>query len=397
MRTELKTTIPAQIADLTNQIAELTQIREKFEADNAEAIEKVVKERVAAIETAPAPSDASIEEAVRVKVAAAEATFATERDAAIATAVASATASLQADLATVRAELATASSAAPTDSTNTEELNKVKADFETTKKLMEDEFEQVKGKLIEEAKAREKEITDRLTAEIKKAAESATGSAAPPVDVDALIKTKLDALEGQRAAEQKKAVDDAVAKTTQEQEELFNKKLVEAKASITKEAAMRTTLLTTKLKQMETKLKAATSGAAPASTAPASGLPAKPTPATSTPAASTSTGSPPAASNGQPATRGRGAARGAARGGRGGGNTGRGGGAAGSTTSTATPTTSATPATGLSLRGAATAQGGARPPGGVLGNLLSSALGGKRARDDDAAGDSPKKPKPGSG
>lgn len=394
MRTQLKTVIPAEIADLKNQIAELTQLREKFEADNAEAIEKVVKERVATLEAAPTPSDEAIEEQVKTKVAAAEATFTAERDAAIAAAVAAATSSLEADLATVRAELAAAASATPTaDSTTAEELNKVKSEFEATKKSMLAEFEQVKTKLSAEAKAREKEITDRLTAEVKKAAESSSGSA-PPVDVDALIKTKLDALEGQRAAAQKKAIEEAVAATVKEQEAITAKKLADAKTSLENEAKMRTTLLTTKLKNLETKLRAAQGGA------PASTLPAKPAPASASAsgpaAASTPAASPPASTNGAASTRGKGAARGGARGGRGGGaDAGRGGGAAGAG---ATSAAASTPAAGgppsLSLRGAA---GTPRTAGGVLGNLLAAGGVAKRPRegDDSTASDSPKKPKGG--
>lgn len=416
MRADLKVLRP-QLDQLNVQIAELTQLKEKFEADNVEAIEKVVQARVAAIETAPTPSDTAIEETVKAKVAAAEATFTAEREAAVATAVATATATLEADLAKVRAELATASSTpADAPAANTEELDKAKAEFEMSKQALVAEFEKVKTQLGEEAKVREKEITDRLTAEIKKAndaaaqAVSSSGSSAPApaVDVDALVHAKLDALEGQRAAAQQKAIEEAIAKTVKEQEALAAQKLVDAKASLENEAKMRTSLLTNKVKALETKLKAATGGAAPAA------LPSKPAANSASPPA---TGAPANGRTGRAAARAGAANRGAG----GGGAAGRAGGNAGSTPAAAAPVAAGglaarvgqtaptapattTPATAappsLSLRGAAGASPAARQPGGVLGGLLSSALGGsapKRAREEEggAAGDAAKRPKGG--
>ncbi|GAA5903057.1 hypothetical protein JCM5296_001724 [Sporobolomyces johnsonii] len=441
----------ARQAELEARQAELEALKASVAGDNVAAIEAAVQSRLAEVAPPPpAPTDEQIAEAAKEKVAAVEAKLTAERDAAIATAVQAATAQLEKDLEAARAELAKAAAAPAVAGSSEEELKKA---VETARKEMEAEFEKVKQTMAAESAKREQEIQERLSAEIKKLQEqaaSSSSSTAPPPDVDAIVKEKVAAIEKERSAVQQQAIDKAVNEALAKQKEANEQLLVQTKEQIEKQAAMKNNLLQKSVKGLRDKVAAlqaqvagaappaapgapgsqpppaagaaapqpaATSALVPAPTAapvpakasaptPAapSTLPIRPTPATANGGAQAPT---PAAA--QPSTEGagRGAAatvrgRGGARGrgvGRGGaaGGAGRGGKAAGSPPAT----TSAPPALGLSLRGAAA---GGR--GGVLGQILGAAGltqqpgAPKRARESDGdaggaggGGDQAKRPK----
>ncbi|KAK4051609.1 Protein mlp1 [Microbotryomycetes sp. JL201] len=407
---------PVAIQKLTDEHAEavkklneqIDELKKGVASDNSAAIEEIVQSRLAAIEK---PGDAEIETAVKARVAELETKLASERESAIAQAVAAATAPLNDELAKLRQQLVDAGTAA--SSSDSEALDKLKAEFEASKKKMEDEFEAVKTRLAEQAKEREAEFTAKLTKEVTKA--KAEAAAAVPAnsdqtpDVDALVKAKLDAAEAERAEVQRKAIEEAVAAAVKEQEDVSAAKVAESKKNMEKEAAMRTNLLSARIKKLENQLKEAkgeSTSNTPAGSGPntprASG---EPTSQGNAPAIVTSTNGGPAPTpasqgpgrGGAAAGRGRGGAGrgGAARGGGGGG-----GGAArlavkgGADSSPQIQTGAPAPAAGppsLSLKGSASANPGQRQPGGVLGGLLSKTLQAaapgasapKRAREED--------------
>ncbi|GAA5919237.1 hypothetical protein JCM1841_006512 [Sporobolomyces salmonicolor] len=440
--------VKARQAQLEARQAELEALKASVAGDNVAAIEAAVQSRLAeAAPLPPAPTDEQIAEAAKEKVAAVEAKLTAERDAAIATAVQTATAQLEKDLEAARAELANATAAPVVAGSSEEELKKA---VETARKDMEAEFEKVKQTMSAESAKREKEIQERLSAEIKKLQEqgaSSSSSAVPPPDVDAIVKEKVAAIEKERSAVQQQAIDKAVNEALAKQKETNEQLLTQTKEQIEKQAAMKNNLLQKSVKGLRDKvaaLQAQVAGSAPPAAAgapPGSQPPPPATPALTSTAAAAPTPAPapakvstptpaalpptlpvrptPVAANGgaqaqaptpaiaQPATegagrggaaggRGRGGARGrgAGRGGAAGG-AGRGGKAAGSPPA-ATP---AAAAQGLSLRGAAA---GGR--GGVLGQILGAAGltpgAPKRARESDGdaggaggAGDQAKRPK----
>ncbi|GAA5963338.1 hypothetical protein JCM21900_002043 [Sporobolomyces salmonicolor] len=441
--------VKARQAQLEARQAELEALKASVAGDNVAAIEAAVQSRLAeAAPLPPAPTDEQIAEAAKEKVAAVEAKLTAERDAAIATAVQTATAQLEKDLEAARAELATATAAPAVAGSSEEELKKA---VETARKEMEVEFEKVKQTMSAESAKREKEIQERLSAEIKKLQEqgaSSSLSAAPPPDVDAIVKEKVAAIEKERSAVQQQAIDKAVNEALAKQKEMNEQLLTQTKEQIEKQAAMKNNLLQKSVKGLRDKVAAlqaqvagsappaAAAGAPPGSQPPPAATPA-PTPtaaaalapapapakvSTPTPAALPPTlpvRPTPVAANGgaqaqaptpaigQPATEG--AGRGGAAGGRGrGGARGRGagrGGAAGGAgrggKAAASPpaATPAAAAQGLSLRGAAA---GGR--GGVLGQILGAAGltpgAPKRARESDGdaggaggGGDQAKRPK----
>ncbi|KAM0789729.1 hypothetical protein ACM66B_006586 [Microbotryomycetes sp. NB124-2] len=420
---------PAEIKKLTDAHeqavktlnSQVDELKASVASDNSAAIEEIVQSRLATIEK---PGDAEIEAAVKTRLAELETKLAGERDAAISQAVAAATAPLNEDLAKLREQLANAANA--TSSADSAALDKLKAEFEESKKKMEAEFEAVKTRLEEQAKEREAELTARLTEEVTKAkAEAAAAAAAaagtpdnnaaaaPPPDVDALVKAKVDAIEAERAEAQQKAIEAAVAKAVQEQQDSIAGKLAEQKKNLENEAQMRTRLLSAKVKKLEQQVKdgkAASPASSGATTPQATGAQAPaqvPAPAA---AMTTSNGN---AAPTQAAVRGRGPA---GRGGAGAGGPGRalsvkGGAGAGGAPAKAAPKADGPPS--LTLRGSASTGGAARQPGGVLGGLLNATLqaasagsaqpGGnapKRAREDDGqaggqAGGADKRFKPG--
>ncbi|SCV74494.1 BQ2448_8135 [Microbotryum intermedium] len=434
----------AQLAALQARIDELVKIKETFEADNQEAIAKAVEERVAAAGSQPSDA-AAVDELVRNKVAEVEARLAAERESAIATAVEMTTAELNKTLESLRAELgaaqaaATAAAAAAGSTSTTvddaqvkkqfeEELAKVKSEFEASKAAMQAEFEQLKTKLAEEAKAREQEITTRLSAELAQAqseakaaasvtaAASATAAAtpapapAPEVDVDALVAAKLKELEEGRLASQQQAIQaavtEALAKQAAENEARMATQLQETRNNMQEEFTKKGTLMTALKKAVETKLKAsdvklkaahellqsngillpdvtatpAAAGSAPSSPAPVPAAAVAPAPATPTIALKSTS----------PARGGAAAGRGAIRGGRGKGRGAAAAAAASPNRSGAAPPAE-TPATfsirGITGAGAAPPTPPASSPGGVLGRLMGTALVGKRGRDDDTSAD----------
>ncbi|KAI5479511.1 nucleoprotein TPR [Pseudohyphozyma bogoriensis] len=259
--------------ELEDKNTEIATLKKDFEEKNAETIQKAVDERVAAVASAPPLSEAQIAEAVQQRVAAAEATLAEGREAAIKEAVSAATTQLEADLAKAREELASAATAAsgPSDGA---ELEKLKSEFEAAKKALEGELESTKTRLGEEAKAREKEVTERLTAEITKA-NASTSSTEAKVDIDALVQAKLASLETERTAAQKKAIDEAVQTALETERSSHAAALEKVKADVQKEFTMKNQLLQKQIANLKQKA-AAGAGATP------SALPTKPAPAAST-------------------------------------------------------------------------------------------------------------------
>ncbi|BGP20306.1 Protein mlp1 [Rhodosporidiobolus nylandii] len=436
-------------AELVAARGELEKLKTSVASgDNAAAIEAAVQARLAEAAPAPAPAaptDEQIAEAAKEKVAAAEAQFASQRDEAIANAVKSTSEQFEKDLAALRAELEAAKAAPPpppaADGSTTpspgasdEDVKKaVEAAVEAAKKEMEDNFAKVRETMAAESTKREKEITERMTAALRKAQQQASAAAAaptsaPPPDVEGLVKEKLAELEKERAAAQQQAVEKAVADALDKQKEAHDKLLIETKDQIEKQAVMKHTLLQKTVAGLRKKLEEAGVGAgakpaaAPAvasptaasAPAPASaGLPAKPSnakaaanggaaspAAAAQPAAATTEGgaSPTAGRGGAAGGRGRGAGRGA-RGGARGGAAGRGGKAAASPPATSPAAAAVTPAQAAGVPSIAV-RGNAKN-GGVLGALLGQGgaglaggqQGGKRARESDGDGGAEKRPK----
>ncbi|KAM0751487.1 hypothetical protein T439DRAFT_300397 [Meredithblackwellia eburnea MCA 4105] len=369
--------------------AEIEQLKKDFVEKNAEAIETAVQARMATLP--PSGDQNAVEETIKTRLAEAQAIWSAERDAAIAKAVTTSTAKLEADLAAAQSQLKSASSATVTDSSP--DMKQLKSDFEASKLAMQAEFDQTKAKLQEEATAREKDITDRLTAEIgqlKDAASKATTSdgTVSSVDVDSLVLAKLKESEPERDAALKKAVEEALA----ESDAKHKTALEEVKVQAERQSQLKNTLLAKKVDALSKKLAAASGGASavpnpePSKTTPSAPATTTKTPASEagTPGVITANAPPaPAASNRGGATaggiRGRGGV--ALRGGRG-GTAARGG---------AATTTPAAPATaGLSLRGAAGGgRGGvaARGRGGMLAAITAANAAGtppKRQRDDES-------------
>lgn len=259
----------------------MAKLQADFEAKNAEAIEAAVQARIEKAGPPATLSDAAIEETVQVRVAAAELALTASRDLAINTAVTQATAQLAIDLAAVRAELALASAGTSTEGGN--------VDFEAARRKLEKEFEAVKTSLMEQAKAREVEITERLTKEIKTLTDAAkvlpSTTVSPPVDVDALVQTKLAAIEQERAAAQKVVVEAAVAKALETRQAEHQVELVNAKTSAEKEAGMKNRLSGLQLVKLQKQLAEAKAviagGSPPVVVAPTA--PAAPTASTSAP------------------------------------------------------------------------------------------------------------------
>ncbi|GAA5874743.1 hypothetical protein JCM8547_005199 [Rhodosporidiobolus lusitaniae] len=448
MMTEAKT---RQIR-LTALQTELDGLKASVASDNAAAIEAAVQARLNDAAPAPipaSPSEEQIAEAAKEKIAAAEAQFTAQRDEAVANAVKEATAQLEKDLAAVRAELEAAKAApppatvtdgeagtaAPAGASDEDVKKAVEAAVEAAKKDLEANFTKIKETMAAESSKREKNITERMTAALRKAQQQASAAAAapssaPPPDIDGLVKAKLAELEKEQTAAQTAAIEKAVNEALAKQKEAHDKLLADTKEQIEKQATMKHSLLKNTVAGLRKKLEEngiSTGTAKPAATPSAPTAGASPTPAvasapipapSATPAANilpakpvanganaakpaeaaTAAAATAAGRGGAPAGRGgRGGARGgrgAARGGAAGG-TGRGGKAAASppaASNAAAAGTSSPAAPGLAVRG--NARGG-----GVLGTILGAAglapngQGGKRARESDGDGDQSKRPK----
>lgn len=347
----------------------MDKLQKDFVEKNAEVIETAVAARIALAGPPVTLSDAAIEETVRERVAVAEAALASTRDASIAESVETATAQLRIDLAAAQEQLAAAATSLPSDSPDTAALT---ATFQATRQKMETDFEAIKVTLAAQAKARELEITTRLTAEIKQATAKLSTAAASstPAEIEALVKARLDALEPARLAAQKVALDAAVAKALETRSVEHQAELANAKVKAEKEAGMKNTLLIAQLNKHKQAAAKAAAAAAPA-------LP----PLVSTAGA--------AERSPTTAARGGGAGRGGARGR---------GAPAGLAARVGGPAVAAIRGSGaptLALRGAAAGRGG----GGVLNQILASNAAAnasipvptspKRARDDDSSATSP--------
>lgn len=331
----------------------VTSLQKNFEEKNSEAIEAAVQVKLALIVPTVPLSEVTINETVRERVAIAEIALTATREVAIAKAVEDATAQLRIDLVAVQAQLAVAIASpgsTPSETTTT---------FETARQSMLEEFEKVKVTLAAEAKARELEITARLTAEITKATNS--NSKSTPAEIDALVKAQLATLEADRLVAQQKMVEAAVTKALETRTAEHQVELVNAKVNAEKEASLKNKMLSLQLSKSQKQLAEAKASASPI--ASTSTLP---------PLVKTSPAPPTA-----PATRGGSGIRGGlpARGGRGG----RGGGLAARVGIPATsPVASIRGAAGgasmLSLKGTAS-PGPVRVAvgtGGVLNRVLAS-------------------------
>lgn len=386
---------------------DLGNLRKQFEEDNAAAIETVVAARLATAVPPATLSDAAIAESVRTQVAAAEVKFTEERAAAIATAVATATTQLQVDIQALRSQLASTSSTPASTESADQALTLAKD------KLLA-EFEMVKAELGAAAKAREDEITVRLTQEISQLREAAnvdpTAAAANPVDIDALVAAKLAQLETTRLAEQQALIATAVATALAARSTEHQAELAKTKAQAENEALAKNKVLMMQLTKQKSLLAAATAklgGAAP----PAAARP-PPTPTLSAP--SPSSPLPPLVATADQSLNSRvagGMIRGAATP-RGGvparGRQVRGGGRGGAVALNPLAAPVAAPsvvasirgsAPSIALRGAATSRGG-----GVLGHLVAAnaaanaavpSASPKRSRDGEDATDPAKRTKQG--
>ncbi|BGP11538.1 Protein mlp1 [Rhodotorula toruloides] len=414
-------------AEIRKLKGELETLKASVASDNAAAIESAVQTRLAEAAPAPAapaaPTEEQIAEAAKERVAAAEAQLTAQRDEAIAQAVKEATAPLEQTLETLRAELAAAkaaaeatSTAAPGESTSDEDAKKAIADaVEASKKEMEAEFAKVKDAATAEAVKKEKEAIERLTVALRKAqrqanAAAVASSAAPPPNIDAIVKEKVAAIEKERTASQQQAIEKAVNEALKKQKEEHEKLLKETREQIEKQAQMKNALLQKTVNGLRARLEgqqkkpedgaakpaasATPAAASPPAPAPAAGAAAAPAPTTAVPAkpaqatpASAAQPAAPAQQSQAGAAAGRGGAA-AGRGGRGGAARGRGGGATRGGKGAASPPASS--------NAQAAGAGAARTPGGVLGSILgraaaanaSQGAGAKRAResDGDAAG-----------
>lgn len=436
-------------AQITAHTAELEALKASFASDNASAIDSAVQARLAEATPAPAaPTEEQIAEAVKEKLAAAEAKYASERDEAIARAVEEATTQLKQDLATIRLELEVAKAAppspttsgdapAPVVGTSDEDVKKaIEAAVQSAKKDLEESFAKVKETMTAEASKREKDITERMTAALRKAQQQASAAAAnpssaPPPNVEALVKEKLAELEKERTATQVKAIEKAVNEALAKQKEAHAKLLQETKEQVEKQATMKHGLLQKTVQGLRQKLAdngISTGTAKPAATAPsttpaaastlppsASALPPKPTPTNgalpTAPATAASTAQPASAvaNRGGLNAGGRGGRGGAGRGGARGG--GAGAGARGGKAAASPPVSSNAAAAGTSSQEGGNANGGPKlavrganargGPGGVLGTILGAAGlapaspgAAKRARESEGEGDQSKRPKP---
>ncbi|KAL8279842.1 hypothetical protein RQP46_007692 [Phenoliferia psychrophenolica] len=368
----------------------MAKLKKDFEEANADAIAQAVESRVALLPPPPpTPEAAAVEETIAKRVALAEETFKAERDSAIASAVATATAKLQTDLAAAQAELAAKptlpASDGPAPAADPAELAKLQTEFETAKEAMRTEFEQVKLKLNEEAKAREVEITTRLTAEIAKAHEASSKPssdstpAPPPVDVDALVQAKLAEHEKERSASQDQAISAAVEAAVAKLQVAHVAALEAQKVAVVKEFSLQKTLLTSQNQKLKAELAKNKPAATPVASTSATPLP--PLVATTGPAIAARLGTPGTTPTPGGPRGGRG--RGTERGGRGGAAPGRGGAAA----AAATPGRGGAAGASLSLRGVAAGAAPRGGRGGILGAILGAAQP-KRARDDDSTPES---------
>lgn len=355
---------------------ELAKLRKEFETNNAEAIEKAVEARLESSGSLNAPSDSTIEEIVQKRVAEAEKKLTAERETAIASAVTTATAQAQAEMVALRSQLSATPSAAATTSVDNS------AALEAKDKLI-GEFEAVKIKLAAEAKARETAITERLTKEITSLSEaaklaasstSAATTTAPPVDIDAIVKTRLASLETDRLVQQTTAIEAAVTSALAALSTQHLAELAQTKAQAEAEALAKNKVLVMQLNRQKALAAAATAKIAPSNPTASSPTSAK-TPALSSaipivfpPAASLSAPLPPLTSATIPPVGTRGSSRGAARGtspGRGMSMRGIGRGSM-----PGVPV-------GPSMRGSSTVpslalRGVARGGGGILGNLVAA-------------------------
>ncbi|GAA6015704.1 hypothetical protein JCM11491_002452 [Sporobolomyces phaffii] len=401
----------ARQAELEARLKEIEALKASVSSDNAAAIEAIVQTRVAELAPTPAPpTEEQIAEAAKASIAAKEVELVAQRDEAVRLAVKQVTDEFEAQLRAAKDEITKlqaagrAGGAAGGEGANEEEVKKA---LDNAKKEMEAEFEKVKKTMHEESTRREKEISERLSAEIKKLQASSSPNAPPP-NVDALVQQKVAALEKDRSAAQQQAIAKAVTEALEKQKATHEQILTDTKAQIEKQGSMKNNLLNKSVAGLREKLAVyqkqlqdagitpavppkATPAAGPAAAPSPPGLPTRPVPATAAAAVAAATNGPaPPANPAQPnatlpttpaQAAGRGGAqagrgRGAARGARGAGQANRGG--RGGAANAGSPPVSTPPARpagaapqaqpaspGLTLRGAAS---GAR--GGVLGQLL---------------------------
>lgn len=414
-------------AELEARLKEIETLKSSVSSDNSAAIESIVQTRLAELAPQPTqPTDEQIAEAAKAKIVEKEAEFASQREEAIKTAVKEVTEKFETQLQAAKEEITKLQAAGGGGSTGGEgpSEEQIKQALEGARKGMEEEFEKVKKTMLEESTKREKEITERLSAEIQKlqASAASSSSTAPPPNVDAIVQQKVAAIEKERSVAQQQAIAKAVNEALNKQKATNDQILSDTKVQIEKQGAMKNNLLNKSVATLREKLalyqkqltdngitpavppKAApvpasssapkpapaptpstsTSVPTPAPSAPAAkpaSLPIRPPPASTSNGSTTTPASLPTAPASTPANANRGGGqigrgRGAARGARGAGPANRGGrgGAAATSPPVSTPTTpqakppvasgASQPASpGLALRGAAR--------GGVLGQLLN--------------------------
>lgn len=213
-----------------------------------------------------------------------ELSLAAKREVEITSAVTAATAQLQSELATLRKELEELHKSTSTPSTDLAGIELAKKElenkFETEKKEMLEKFEVEKAKLQADAKQKEIEITQKLTAEITKisntnAVGSTNSTSTSPVDIDALVKAKLVAIDAERLVAQQKAIEAAIVEISTKKDLEHERALTLAREQMASEAGIKHRLLLSKVTRLETAAKVQKAAAASSAVIPNSITPTR--------------------------------------------------------------------------------------------------------------------------
>ncbi|GAA5926646.1 Mlp1p [Sporobolomyces koalae] len=277
-------------ADLEKLSKEHETLKASVATDNTAAIETLVQTRLAELAPAstPAPTQPTEEQIAALaqeRIAAKEVEFVAQRDEAVRVAVKQVTDEFEAQLQAAKDEISKLQAAGGTIEAGTDtSAEAINTALEKAKKDMEAEFEKVKATMQEESAKREKEIKEQLSAEIKKL-QAAAADRGPAPNVDALVQEKLAAIEKQRNAAHQEAISKAVAEALEKQKANNEQALTVAKAQIEKQAHMKNNLLNKSVAGMREKLALYQEQLKEAGITP--GVPKKPAPAAAAGAATT--------------------------------------------------------------------------------------------------------------
>ncbi|GAA6000408.1 hypothetical protein JCM5350_006131 [Sporobolomyces pararoseus] len=199
-------------AELDARLKEIATLKASISTDNSAAIEAMVRVRLAGLEPAPLqPTEEQFVDAIRAEIVAARIALPAFRFG-VTLAVKQVTDEFEAQHRAAKDEISKLQAAGGAGGVTTAGAEvseeETKKGLENAKKEMEQELRKVQKTMQEKSTKREEEITDRLTAEIKKLQASASSSTptAPPPDVDALVQQKLAQLEEERSDAQVQAI-----------------------------------------------------------------------------------------------------------------------------------------------------------------------------------------------